>query len=212
MINTYIYFITFVTIITALIFLIGVKKRDTIIMVFGSYLVMCGCFEIISQLTYKGDYNIPAFHLYNLLEFIFLSIFFLLVFEKLKDWFFLIILLSVIFIYYIVFVQTIFTYITFLKNISDAIFIFASIASLFKFLDSEFKKENVQIIKYFIYGILINFCGAFCIYLFVQFTLNYPKNIIYSIWFVNITLKLIAQGFYIYALLKLIQKDRVVYE
>lgn len=176
--------------LNALIFLL-LKKPSKSYVTFGGYIILCGVFEIISYFSKGNNHNL--FQIYTFLEVGLLAVFFLHVFNVWpKMWYLLVIILG----FYILFLitgESFFAISMLEKNVFDFVIILASIGSLFYLLNLDLTKSNEQPIKYFIFGLLLNFTGSFTIFLFLDQISAMEQSMINSVWGVKIILNLLAQ-------------------
>ncbi len=185
---------------TALLFILFTAKDDTSYNLLGSFLVLCASFEYIAILT-ADDNNFAYFHLFNVLTFIILALFFFN-FLKLKRWFlFLILLVLLLLVINVLGSHGIHAYNMVNKIAIDIIVMIGAIASLFRIFATTERASYHLSIKYFIFGLLLKISGSFIIFLFFNLLSSISQTTMKNIFFLSISLNCIAQVLYIFSLI-----------
>ena len=191
--------VVFISLFSAVFYLLIVKKNSPLINLFGSFLIVGAVFEVVAVFSAGSESNIIYFHIYNIAAFVIISTFFLYLFNGSKYWMIGIVLSAITYLL-IVYFQGNQENNFYSKNVLDLFIILTCLVSLFYLLIKTSPDENFLNLKFFIFGLLINFSGSFLIFLFFEALADISESSLKSVYFIRVLLNLIAQILFIISL------------
>ena len=184
------------TVLNCLLFVFAINKKSRIVNTFGLYIVLSAVFELIAFFTSNNNNNLFLVPIYTALEFAILSIFFIFLFDKSRKWMAFVPIGTVLIILNSVFIQELDQYASNTKIISYFLFIILSIYSFFFLLIKDYDILIKQVVKYFVFGLLLNFTGSFALYLFSNIITRFSIEVQQNLWLISVSLNIIAQLLY----------------
>ena len=189
------------TVLNCLLFVLAINKKSRIVNTFGLYIVLSAAFEVIAFSTSNNNNNLFLVPIYTALEFAILSIFFIFLFDKSRKWMIFVPIGTLLIILNSVFIQELDEYASNTKIISYFLFIILSIYSFFFLLVKDYDIVIKQVVKYFVFGLLLNFTGSFALYLFSNVITRFSVEVQQNLWLISVSLNIIAQIMYFIGLM-----------
>ena len=189
------------TVLNCLLFVLAINKKSRIVNTFGLYIVLSAAFEVIAFSTSNNNNNLFLVPIYTALEFAILSIFFIFLFDKSRKWMIFVPIGTALIILNSVFIQELDEYASNTKIIRYFLFIILSIYSFFFLLVKDYDIVIKQVVKYFVFGLLLNFTGSFALYLFSNVITRFSVEVQQNLWLISVSLNIIAQIMYFIGLM-----------
>lgn len=183
------------TVFNALFYLLAVRKQNRVINTFALFIIISALAEIITYFTANSN-NLYLMPIYTVGEFAILAFFFIFIFKKSMIWSLPVAIGCIFIIINSLFLQSLDQFNSNSKAAIYFIFISLSIFTFFKLLSEENRKEIDSVIKYFLFGLLLNFTGSFVLYLFANVITTFSIETQKNLWYFNIALNIISQLLY----------------
>ncbi|WP_235297969.1 hypothetical protein [Portibacter marinus] len=183
-------------VVNALFYLIWVNKQNPIVNTFGLFIIASALAEIVTYFTASAGNNLFLMPIYTVLEFALLSCFFILAHDASKKWVFVIILGILLIAVNSIFFQELDEFNTNAKTVIYLIIIVLSLYTLFTYINFGQVSQTELTMKYFLFGLLLNFTGSFVLYLFANVISTFEIETQKNLWYFNIVLNIISQLLY----------------
>ncbi len=203
------------SILAALVFLVKFGKFTDLIKRFGVYILIGAIFELYSYLlvfvitpeNVTSANNLYLLHLFTLIEFIFIGLFF----EKLFNLFNLnlatrtiLVIGTVLIILNSIFLQPITVYNSFSRSAVQLLFMGCCFVGFYLFTQRAYEYKDRGAVKLILIALLLKYSGSLFLYLFSNQMAQLPEETQKNIWVINPSLNLLAQVIILVALIGLI--------
>lgn len=202
------------SVINALTFLYFWKSLKATEKTFGVLVVVMALFEIFatsSILFFHVENNLYGLHLYTLIAFVLLNIFYAKVFRQL-DWNFPLTATSIVgmiaIISYSVFFQSISSFNNLSKSVSDFYFAFLSVLFFVRLINIEKEKKQMQGIKYFVSAIFFNAAVTSVLYLFSNVIVSMAESYQVALWSIVVVINLITQLIILFGIVTIVKSKK----
>lgn len=189
-----------ISVLTALVFLLKNKAFSNLVRRFGVYVVAVALFELLSYslvFVFKSSHNnLYLLHLYTLVEFVFIGLFFAKLFD-LFEWKLpyglLLFLGSILIILNSIFIQPFDEYNSFSRTPVQLVFMLGCFAAFYFFTHRNYPWPDRGMVKMFLIALLLKYSGSLFLYLFGNQIALLQTETQKALWLVNASLNFIAQ-------------------
>jgi len=160
---------------------------------------------------YGWKNNLPGLHLFTILQFILLVLFFSRVLQEyLVDylWKLVLIIGSLIILANSIFIQSIFTFNSYSKTVVELAIILASISYFVKLMLSDKIKDHNVVLTYFVTAVFVNASVSILIHLFSNSIMQMEQEFLTQLWNVRTMVNILTQFIILYGIYLVITRER----
>jgi len=160
---------------------------------------------------YGWKNNLPGLHLFTILQFILLVLFFSRVLQEyLVDflWKLVLIIGSLLILANSIFIQSIFTFNSYSKTVVELAIILASISYFVKLMLSDKIKDHNVVLTYFVTAVFVNASVSILIHLFSNSIMQMEQEFLTQLWNVRTMVNILTQFIILYGIYLVITRER----
>lgn len=160
---------------------------------------------------YGWKNNLPGLHLFTILQFILLVLFFSRVLQKyLVDFLWKIVLIigSLLILANSIFIQSIFEFNSYSKTVVELAIILASMFYFVKLMLSDIIKDHNVVLTYFVTAVFVNASVSILIHLFSNSIMQMEQEFLTQLWNVRTMVNILTQFIILYGIYLVITRER----
>ena len=214
--------VVFLTLLVGFISILYYRRFGSVEKFFVYYIWMSAFFELFAMsvnlesvnnvlVDYGWKNNLPGLHLFTILQFILLVLFFSRVLQKyLVDFLWKIVLIigSLLILANSIFIQSIFEFNSYSKTVVELAIILASMFYFVKLMLSDIIKDHNVVLTYFVTAVFVNASVSILIHLFSNSIMQMEQEFLTQLWNVRTMVNILTQFIILYGIYLVITRER----